>query len=146
MSHKEVLPRCLGLMLVTLFVAGCGASPAQPTPTLISPTATPTVSLGEIKGQLVSSGGSSVGGRSLGLWKTACGGSGGFQKMEETGLKTKSDESGAFLFEDVPPGCYTMFVEISLQKNPLTTGSGMALIEVLPGETSDLGSIPYVRK
>jgi len=82
----------------------------------------------------------------LGLFNTACEGSGGFQQMKETGLEAKTDESGAFLFEGVPPGCYTLFAIISFQKVVFKSESGMVLFEALAGQSTDLGSIPLIRK
>lgn len=140
MSRKGVLPQLLGLALVMLLVAGCGGESAQPS----AATATPSVSVGKIKGALASSGGSDVGGRKLGLWSTSCDVTGGWQKMESTGLETTSDESGAFLFEDVAPGCYTIMVTISGQGIPLKAGEGVALVEVVEGQTKDMGSIPLI--
>ena len=41
MSYKKLLNQMFGLMLISLFLIGCGGKTAQPTATLIHPTTTP---------------------------------------------------------------------------------------------------------
>ena len=62
-------------------------------------------------------------------------------------LRAKSNEKGAFLFDKVPPGEYSIMMEappfgVSVQNN-----KGSIIVVVLkPGEIRDLGSIPVERK
>lgn len=135
-NYKSLFYLAMVIAFISCLCVACGT----PQPSI--PTATPAPLLGEIKGKLVSSSGSA--GIPLGLWGTTCEGSGGFQKMDETGYEAETDEAGAFLFESVQPGCYTMFAYVSSQQVPLKVeGGGLVLIEVVAGQTKDLGSIPF---
>jgi hypothetical protein len=109
---------------------------------------TPTPSLGKIRGVLLVSGGQSVQKITLGLWITT--GTGEWKQMEDAHIETKPDSSGAFLFEDVPPGTYVLAAKFGDSPSSVPTfmkgDDGIVAIELAAGQTADIGTIPVTEQ
>ena len=57
-------------------------------------------------------------------------------------LETKADDSGAFLFEDVPPGNYGLSVFTGFNVSSVYDEQGAFLVfEVAAGQVVDLGNV-----
>ena len=119
-----------GLTLVVLLLTGCGGAPAEPTatPTPAPPTTTPTptATTGQVRGILVDEDTQQpVVVKNLHLpiaEETASGVSLNFTGDDP---RTETDDSGAFIFENVPPGKYGLTATFGFTPSPLTNDEGV---------------------
>lgn len=122
-------------------------TPIPPTSTPVPPTSTPTptATTGQVKGVLVDQNTKQpVGGKRIVLAPANQDGSVGFN---EKSPQVKSDEAGAFLFEDVPPGKYGMLVFLGQLPSLLQNDAGTTIIfDITAGQIIDFGTIPIKTK
>ena len=142
---------------ILLFQISCRLLQSGPAPTLLHittpiPASSPTPALGKITGTLKESNGQPVAGITLKLWsisKTACPTetSGEWVQMQETKIEAKTDNTGAFHFENVPTGCYFLEAKVA-SSTPITmlrNDDGNIPVSVSAGQIVDIGEIPVMR-
>lgn len=163
MNHRKLLQQVIGVMLVMLFLVGCGSATPAPvaetptaTPTPIPPAATPTpepptptftpaATTGQVKGRLVDEKTQQpiVEKQVFLPLAEETNGQVSISFAADT-PETRSDSSGVFLFEDIPPGKYGLgaylggFTPSTLVKEQ----GGLIVFEVTAGQVIDLGTIP----
>ncbi len=161
MNDRQLLQQAFGLTVVVLLLAGCGGAQAVPTATLASPTATPVPSTatsapptatpapptpvpttGQVMGVLVEDAGQPAAGQTLRLPTVDESGGDLTFNFEDDSPMTETDSSGAFLFEEVPPGQYSLAAFLPFP-TILEADTGATIVfEVVAGEVVDLGTIP----
>jgi hypothetical protein len=163
MSHKQVLQVGIAVVLVMLFLVGCGGSAptavseapaatsapeqvATPTPAPPTPTFTPAATTGHVKGVFIDPNTQQpFVAKQIFLPLAEEKADGTFSISLEIGktLETKADNSGAFLFEDVPPGKYGLSVFTGFNVSTMRDEKGaFRVFEVAAGQVVDLGNIP----
>jgi ABC-type glycerol-3-phosphate transport system substrate-binding protein len=126
------------LLAVCFVLSGCGGK------ALFGPTATPTPSLGTIKGTVSVSSGQSLQDITLDLWSAT--GTGDWKRMDDAHITAKPDGSGAFVFESVPAGTYVIAFmsgsSSSKTPNYFQNASGsIASVDVAAGQNVELGTL-----
>ena len=143
MTSRKLLQQTFGLTLVVLLLTGCGGAPAEPTatPTPAPPTATPTptATTGQVRGILVYEDTQKpVVAKNLHLVIAEVTASAVTLNYTPGDPRTETDDSGTFVFENVPPGTYCLTAEYF----PLDNDAGRSIIvEVTAGQVVDLGTI-----
>ena len=127
----------LNLVLLALLASFSSTCAAKPTAGEVKPTA------GEVKGILVDTiAGQPVVGMELELMVAEKTSTGIDFQFGESNPHTKTDNLGAFVFNDVPPGSYGLGTSSPFGSFPLMTNELAAIIfDVTAGEITDLGSI-----
>ena len=164
MSSRKLVEQTIGLTLVVLLLAGCERAQVEPTatwtpvspittPTPVPPTATPVLlthtpapTTGQVKGVLVGKATRNPVKAPLTLIPVEMKSDGSFTLPLNPGdlaIEGNSDDSGAFLFEDLQPGHYAMSTMIGGLGAALKDQEGdLVIIQVEAGQIVDLGEIP----
>jgi hypothetical protein len=137
-----LLAACLLLSIACNLLQG-NPQPASTTVPLSSPTPAP----GTIKGALVEGNGQPVQGVIIMLGRvsqTACPTEvSGWVQVENPPPEAKTDDKGAFSFNDVQPGCYLLSARLSTlaPSATLKDQAGNAYFNLPAGQTVDIGNI-----
>ncbi|MFZ5856274.1 MAG: carboxypeptidase-like regulatory domain-containing protein [Chloroflexota bacterium] len=121
---------------------------------------TPNMTPGQVKGVLLNTSQQPVTGVTVGLLRIARSGdeaqnavatpqsgvvvqryitiNGEYTKVVDTGIKTKTDNSGVFFFDSVPPGKYTLYAQSTNQPVIKDDKGEPIVFELLPGQVVDL--------
>ena len=145
----------MGSVYLLLTLIGCGI-PLSATESAPTQDTTP----GQVKGVLLDTKQQPVAGVTVGLFRITLPGeetqnvdvtpqskvavqryitiNGRYTKVVDTGLETRSDNSGAFIFESVPPGKYTLYAQFSDQPVAKDNKGEPIVFELLPGQIVNL--------
>jgi hypothetical protein len=136
MNSRKILKSALAIALVGFFFTACNTAPSGSSS---GSSPTPASSLGNIQGVLQVPGGRSV--QDYYLLLLISGNVAG--RYENTHIQAIPDSSGAFLFEDVQPGFYSL-VAWGPSFGPLSLWSGGTkdvFFELAAGQSVDVGTV-----